>query len=149
MSSSPATSPATRSKGHRTVTSIRSGTAPAPGENRPIDPHPTTKAPGRRTVQLAALARTDVPVDPPPPAVIVPEPRAAGLTSRDGWLRLAERVVGDWTATLRAALLLVLVFAGMVVSLGVAFGPGSALAASSVGLLVFLAGRRRGGSASE
>ena len=119
---------------------------------RLADPKTTTKTPDRRTVQLAALAEAQTPADPPRPVVIIPEPRTGRSsvpTSRDDWLRLAERAVGNWAATLRAALLLALLFAGMVMSIGIAFGVDSAAAAATVGLLVFLAGRTRGDSAPE
>lgn len=67
-------------------------------------------------------------------------------TSRDAWLVLAERVVGDWAATLRAALLLVLAVAAAIMVIGIVFGAGPALATAILALLVFLAGRHRGGS---
>ena len=67
-------------------------------------------------------------------------------TSRDAWLVLAERVVGDWAATLRAALLLVLAVAAAIMVIGLVFGIGPALATAILALLVFLGGRHRGGS---
>lgn len=133
------------------MTSLGAGTAATPEEKRPIDTEPTTKGPNRRTVQLDELTEVEVPPDPPPPVVIIPESRANRRSlpiSRDDWLRLAERAVGDWAATLRNALLLLLAFAGMIMLIGIAFGLESAAGATAVGLLVFLAGRRRGGSAS-
>ena len=132
------------------MTTLGAGTAATPEEKRPAG---TQLKKNRRTVQLAELSEVVVPPDPPPPVVIIPESRHTGRsplpTSRDDWLRLAERAVGDWAATLRAALLLLLAFAGLILSIGIAFGLESAAAASAVGLLVFLAGRRRGGSASD
>jgi hypothetical protein len=67
-------------------------------------------------------------------------------TSRDAWLVLAERAVGDWAATLRTALLLVLAVAAAIMVIGIVFGAGPALATAILALLVFLAGRDRGGS---
>jgi hypothetical protein len=67
-------------------------------------------------------------------------------TSRDAWLVLAERVVGDWAATLRTALLLVLAVAAAIMVIGLVFGLGPAVATAILAVLVFLAGRRRGGS---
>ncbi|HEV7649201.1 MAG TPA: hypothetical protein VGP26_13670 [Actinophytocola sp.] len=67
-------------------------------------------------------------------------------TSRDAWLVLAERVVGDWAATLRAALLLVLAVAAAIMVIGIVFGIGPAVATAILALLAFLAGRHRGGS---
>jgi hypothetical protein len=136
------------------VTSLGPGTAPAPGQKRAIDLQQPSKRPNRRTVQLAELAELDDQPDPPLPPVIIPQPRTeAGRfsvpKSGDDWLRLAERVVGDWAATLRNALLLLLAFAAIAVSIGFAFGVESAAAAAAVGLVVFLAGRRWGGSASD
>jgi hypothetical protein len=76
----------------------------------------------------------------------MPEPRRRFTpTARDDWLRLAEWLVGDWAATLRQALRLVLLFLAVVLVIGVTFGFGFALAAFLVGTVVFLAGRRRGG----
>jgi hypothetical protein len=138
----------------RTVTSLDPGTAPAPAEERAIDLQQSGTRPNRRrTVRLAELAGLDESPEPPPPPVVIPEPRAdAGHFSMprsgDDWLRLAERVVGDWAATLRNALLLLLAFVAMVVSIGIALGVESAVAAAAVGLLVFLAGRRCGSAAS-
>ncbi|HEX2130083.1 MAG TPA: hypothetical protein VHH15_00890 [Actinophytocola sp.] len=95
------------------------------------------------------LAETPSPPEPSrPPLVIVPEPatrRSFVPTSRDEWLRLAERVVGDWTATLRAALVLVLLFAAAVTAIGVMVGPPAAAVATLAGLVAFLIGRSRGG----
>ncbi|WP_460404790.1 hypothetical protein [Actinophytocola sediminis] len=104
---------------------------------------------------MAALAELDITPDPPPaPVRIIPAPRTASgrfalPISRDDWLRLAERAVGDWAATLRNALLLLLVFAVMVTLIGIAFGVESAAATTAVGLLVFLFGRRRDDSISD
>ena len=67
-------------------------------------------------------------------------------TSRDAWLVLAERAVGDWAATLRTALLLVLAVAAAIMVVGIVFGAGPALATAILALLVFLYGRDRGGS---
>jgi hypothetical protein len=105
-------------------------------------------------VELDVLATLTVeaqsPAEPvPPPVVVVPAPpvrQSLVPSSRDDWLRLAERVVGDWAATLRAALGLTLLFAAAVVMIGLALGPISAAAAAVVGLVVFLVGRRRGDS---
>jgi hypothetical protein len=137
------------------VTSLEPGTASAPEEERTIDAQPPRKGPDRRTVQLAVLAEMDIQPDPPPVPIriIIPEPRSprgrfSMPTSRDDWLRLAEWAVGDWAATLRNALLLLLVFAAMITLIGIAVGVESAAAATVVGLIVFLAGRRRDGSVS-
>ncbi|OLF11664.1 hypothetical protein BLA60_12080 [Actinophytocola xinjiangensis] len=85
---------------------------------------------------------------------IIPEQRApsgrfAIPTTRDGWLRVAERVVGDWAATLRNAFVLLLAFAAMIALIGIAVGVESAGAAMAVGVVVFLFGRRRDGSVSD
>lgn len=63
--------------------------------------------------------------------------------SRDAWLVLAERMVGDWAATLRAALLLALSVASVIMVIGLLFGLGAALATTFISLLIFLVGRRR------
>jgi hypothetical protein len=66
-------------------------------------------------------------------------------TSRDDWLVLAERVVGDWAATLRAAMLLALALAAAIMVIGLVLGLGAALATAFVLLIVLVAGRRRDG----
>lgn len=73
--------------------------------------------------------------------------RRAFPVSRDDWLVLAERVVGDWTATLRAALLIALALAAVLTTVGLVFGAIPALAGAGLVLVVFLVGRRRGGAA--
>ncbi|MPZ85089.1 MAG: hypothetical protein GEV28_33765 [Actinophytocola sp.] len=105
-------------------------------------------------MRLTSLADVDVSQDSAPSVEIVPAPRnrhrrrAAVLpASRDDWLVLAERVVGDWAATLRVAFLLVLAVAAVLTVIGLVFGPGIALASALIVLIVFLAGRRRDGSA--
>jgi hypothetical protein len=101
-------------------------------------------------VRLAALADPDATPQPPPrreSGGAHRATRAHGLpTSRDDWLVLAERVVGDWAATLHAALLMVLAVAAVIMVIGLVFGTGPALATAFLALLVFLVGRRRGGS---
>ena len=96
------------------------------------------------------LAEAPSPPEParPPAVVVLDRPARRGFvpTSRDDWLRLAERMVGDWAATLRAALGLALLFAAAVVVIGVVLGPISAAVAALVGLVVFLLGRGRGDS---
>jgi hypothetical protein len=129
------------------VTSVGPGTAQAPDATSPVNPPETSKRPDRRTIQLPVSVEAGAAPEPPPAVVVVPEPRRSPLpTSRDDWLRLAEHLVGDWTATLRDALVLALLFAAMITSIGIAFGPTSAAAATTVGLVVFLAGRRQGTS---
>lgn len=129
----------------RTVTSLKPGAAPAPEtKSRPIG----TSANGRRIVRLTAI--TDVKSTPAPRRA--PEgggahraARSRGLpTSRDDLLIIAERIVGDWAATLRAALLLLLAVVAAIAVIGIVFGAGPALVVGFLALLVFLAGRRRG-----
>ncbi|MGH3759485.1 hypothetical protein [Actinophytocola sp.] len=104
-------------------------------------------------MRLASLAEADT----KPATRPVPEPAATSRAhgahrgralpaSRDDWMVLAERVVGDWAATLRAALLLGLAVAAVIMVIGLLVGPGPALAAAFLALLVFLVGRHRGGS---
>jgi hypothetical protein len=132
------------------VTSLKPGAAPRPEENRPIDTPPTSKVSRRRIVRLTAIADAT----PPPAAPRTDEVRPSGPrhargrslpSSRDDWLVLAERVVGDWAATLRSALLLGLAVTAVIMVIGLVFGTGAALATTFLALLVFLAGRRRGG----
>lgn len=100
-------------------------------------------------VRLAALPEVDASPEPPPRRESGGAHRASRRrllpTTRDDWLVLAERVVGDWAATLRTALLLVLAVVAVLMTIGVAFGPRPALAAAFLAFLVFLAGRDRGG----
>jgi hypothetical protein len=102
----------------------------------------------RRTVRLAALP--DVHTTPERPRASESggahrAVRAHALpTSRDDWLVLAERAVGDWAATLRAALLLFLAVAAVIMVIGLLVGVGPALATAFLALLVFVVGRHRG-----
>jgi hypothetical protein len=123
------------------VTSLDPGTGPTPGETPPISK-------GRRTVRFAAHADAR-PDEQPPTEATIPAPRSGrGLalpTSRDDWLVLAERAVGDWASTLRSALLMLLVVAGAIMAVGVVFGAAAALASAGIVLLVYLVGRQRDG----
>jgi hypothetical protein len=115
-----------------------------PEESGPVD---TDQKPrNRRSVRLATQA------DSRPEPITAPPSRPVTYYSsrpdvlRDRVLRLAELVVGDWAPTLREALVRVLVFAVVLVALGVAFGAEVAAAGAAVGVLMFLVGRRRAGS---
>ncbi|WP_133903371.1 hypothetical protein [Actinophytocola oryzae] len=68
-------------------------------------------------------------------------------TLRDRVLRVAEQVVGDTAPTLRAAAVRVVLFTLVLIAVGIALGAGVALVGAAVGFLMFLAGRRRAGSA--
>ncbi|GAB1513821.1 hypothetical protein JCM33774_58630 [Actinophytocola sp. KF-1] len=98
--------------------------------------------PVRRTVWLAADAEPE-PVTSPAPRH--PAKHALRPASRDRFLRVAERVVGDWAPTLREALVRVLVFAVVLVALGLTLGVEVAAAGAAVGFVMFLIGRRRTG----
>ncbi|HWM06083.1 MAG TPA: hypothetical protein VNP92_27380 [Actinophytocola sp.] len=130
------------------MTSLDPGTGPTPGENRAIDTPPISK--GRRTVRFTARADADArPDEHPQVEAAIPAPRSGrGLalpTSRDDWLVLAERAVGDWASTLRSALLILLVVAGAIMAVGIVFGAAAALASAGIVLLVYLVGRQRDG----
>jgi hypothetical protein len=133
---------ANEARKHETVTRIRPETTMTPEENRPAGTSQT-----RRSVRLPV---PDVDARPEPstaPQVRrVPVPPRAAL--KDRLLRVAELAVGDWAPTLREALLRVLLFAVVLVALGIAFGAGVAVAGAAVGFVMFLVGRRRAGSAS-
>jgi hypothetical protein len=58
--------------------------------------------------------------------------------TRDGWLRLAERTVGDWASTLRAAFFKLVGFAATIVLIGLAFGFGGVALGALVGAAVLL-----------
>jgi hypothetical protein len=60
------------------------------------------------------------------------------LATRDAWLCLAERTLGDWASTLRAAFLMLIALAGMIVLIGVVFGFGGVLLGALLGSLVLL-----------
>lgn len=59
-----------------------------------------------------------------------PEPRRT-------WLRLAERVLGDWAPTLRASLALAAAFLALAVVLVLTFGYGGALLALGLGITLW------------
>jgi hypothetical protein len=123
---------------HETVTRIRPECTMTPEENRP----PNIEQ-NRRAVRLPA------PEEQKPSA---PQERLTSTpprtTNKDKLLRVAERVVADWAPTLREAALRILLFAVVLIVLGIAFGGEVALLGVVVGFLMFLVGRRRAGSAS-
>lgn len=110
-----------------------------PEENRP----PNTEK-NRRAVRLPAPEEQKRPAAPQERLASTP-PRT---TNKDRLLRVAERVVADWAPTLREAALRILLFAVVLIVLGIAFGGGVALLGVIVGFVMFLVGRRRAGSAS-
>lgn len=96
----------------------------------------------RRVVQLDELAAAEQEREAAPAlhaTFTAPRPT-------DRLLRLAELVVGDWAPTLRDALVRVLIFAVILVALGIALGAEFALAGGAVGMTTFLIGRRRADS---
>jgi len=103
--------------------------------------------PSRRTVRLTALPAVETTPERPRTSESGGAHRAARAhalpTSRDDWLVLAERAVGDWAATLRAALLLLLAVAAGIMVIGLLAGVGPALAIAFLALLVFVVGRHR------
>ncbi len=91
----------------------------------------------RRTVHLNFA--------PPPDPAAAPSARDArtpAAAARDRWLRTAERLVGGWAPTLRAALLMLVTFVGVVVLVGVTLGFGGALTGALVsGVTLYAVGR--------
>lgn len=100
------------------------------------------KPAARRKVQLVEPAE----LQPEPSATPVHHVVEHKARHTDRVLRVAERVVGDWAPTLREALVRVLVYAVLVVCLGVVLGPEVAVLAATVGFVMFLVGRSRTGS---
>jgi len=136
------------------VTTLRLETADTPDGNRPIDNEPVQ---ARRTVRLQVLAEAreaaeQAPVEVPAarlPAqdqpVVRVRPRDRHVpVSADDWLRIAEWLIGDWAATLRTALLVAVLFVGVLTGVGFAFGPEFALLGGITGAVVFLVGRLGG-----
>lgn len=116
-----------------TVTRIRPESTMTPEENRPQPPQT------RRSVRLPA---PDEPVRHTARQESgVPAPARGGM--KDQVLRVAERVVGDWAPTLRAAALRVALFALVLIAVGIAFGVKFAVLGAVVGFVMFLVGRRR------
>ena len=110
-------------------------------------PYEATGArPDRRTVWLTSVTEPETEL---PPRSVGAAPRSTTrrvgrlLTTRDGWLRLAELVIGDWASTLWTGLLLLAALAVVVVVIGVVFGTVSALIGATTLLVVYLIGRRR------
>lgn len=113
-----------------------------PEEDRHI---PTEKQPKtRRTVRLPTPSEAQP--EPASQDVSVPSPPRPAF--KDRLLRVAELVVGDWAPTLREAFLRVLLFAVVVVALGVALGAWVTVLGAFVGFVMFLFGRRRAGVGS-
>jgi hypothetical protein len=136
------------------VTTLRLETAATPDGNRSIDNEPVQ---ARRTVRLQVLAESrdvaaQVPVQVPAARLPVQDqpvvrvrPRAKHLpVSADDWLRIAEWLIGDWAATLRTALLVLVLFAGVLTGIGCAFGPEFALRGGLTGAVIFRVGRLGG-----
>lgn len=136
------------------MTTLRLETAATPDGNRSIDDEPVQ---ARRTVRLQVLAESrdvaaQVPVQVPAARLPVQDqpvvrvrPRARHLpVSADDWLRIAEWLIGDWAATLRTALLVLVLFAGVLTGIGFAFGPEFALLGGITGAVIFLVGRLGG-----
>jgi hypothetical protein len=113
-----------------------------PEENRQIETQKQPKT--RRTVRLTTLGDAQ-PEPATAPHVHRAPPRRMVL--KDRLLRLAELVVGDWAPTLREALLRVLLFAVVLVAVGIAFGPATAVLGAVAGFLMFLVSRSRAGAA--
>lgn len=109
------------------------GPAPSPEAASPDSPGQPVEA-RRRTTRLDAdyyaSRRRRPPSRPAPPAVPAPEPRRT-------WLRLAERVLGDWAPTLRASLALAAAFLALAVVLVLTFGYGGALLALGLGITLW------------
>lgn len=125
---------------HETVTRIRPESTMTPEEGRSAD----LARPVRRTVRLAAGN------DPEPSAIPAqrrPVHHALRPAARDRFLRVVERLVGDWAPTLREALVRVLVFAVILAVLAIALGVEVAAMGAAVGVVMFLVGRRRTDSA--
>lgn len=103
--------------------------------------------PDRRTVWLTSVSDPEI-VTPRQPIDAAPRSTTGRvrhlLTTRDGWLRLAELVIGEWASTLRAGFLLLAVLVAVVVTIGVVFGVVSAVVGAVPLLVVYLIGRRRG-----
>lgn len=66
------------------------------------------------------------------------------LTTKDGWLRIAELVIGDWASTLRRGFFLLLLLVGLIVTIGLVFGVVSGAIGAGAVVVVYLIGRRRG-----
>jgi hypothetical protein len=110
-----------------------------PEENAPLNTEQPPRP--RRTVRFTVSHEPERPAAPQ-------ESRTSdlpGAPHRDRWLRLAERAVGDWAPTLHEALLRVVLFAGALVVLGIAFGIEVALLGAVVGFVTFLVRRRADG----
>jgi hypothetical protein len=105
-----------------------------PEMNEPMDARQA-----RRTVRLPVPDEMDRTAPRQETHMAAPPRR----TARDGLLRVAELVVADWAPTLREAALRALLFAVVLIVLGIAFGGGVALLGVIVGFVMFLVGRRR------
>lgn len=129
---------------HETVTRIRLETTMTPEENR--HNHTEKQPKTRRTVRLTTQGETQPEPETAPQDRRVPTPRRAAF--KDRLLRVAEQVVGDWAPTLHEALLRAVLFAVVVVALGVVLGTWVTVAGGFVGFVMFLVGRRRAGAGS-
>lgn len=115
-----------------------------PEENR--HNHTEKQPKTRRTVRLTTQGETQPEPETAPQDRRVPTPQRAAF--KDRLLRVAEQVVGDWAPTLHEALLRAVLFAVVVVALGVVLGAWVTVAGGFVGFVMFLVGRRRAGAGS-
>ncbi|HEV8561737.1 MAG TPA: hypothetical protein VGR06_35905 [Actinophytocola sp.] len=99
--------------------------------------------PERRVVHLEVIAGADRAGGPPRARTGRPVTRSRSLPhTRDGWLCLAERTLGDWATTLHAAFLMLAAIAGFVVLIGLLFGFGGVALGALLGIMVWpVAGR--------
>lgn len=75
---------------------------------------------------------------PRKPAVRSVRPAPERQWHRDGWLRIAERGLGEWASTLRVAFLMLVGLAGIVVLIGLAFGFEGAAIGAALAVALYL-----------
>ena len=110
-------------------------------------PGSTAEQPERRIVHLEVIAGTQVGGSPPHRRTrgtgrMTRRSRRPLPTTRDGWLLLAERTLGDWASTLHGAFLMLAAVAGLIVLIGLVFGFGGVALGALLGVIVWpVAGR--------
>jgi hypothetical protein len=92
--------------------------------------------PERQVVHLEVI------VDPPAgnqaPAARSVQPARELSWHRDGWLRIAERGLGDWASSLRTAFLMLIGLAGIIVLIGLTFDFEGAALGTLLAVIVYL-----------
>ncbi len=124
-------------------TSPRTNDQLATKEHEPLASQPgaASEPPERRTVHLEVISGPRA-GGPSTTGTRVADraqcrPARSLPTTRDGWLLLAERTVGNWASTLHGAFLMLAGIAGLIVLIGLVFGFGGVMLGALLALAMW------------